>query len=95
MVPSEVVLAGDLVFEVLSGKVHGVGFSREAEVQTLLEAARQQGSEPLLLEAFGCHAVALAEGPAEQSLRQAGVARVASSKEEALGYLLERYGGNF
>jgi myo-inositol catabolism protein IolC len=76
-----------------SPEVHGVGFSQEAEVDALLKAARQQGSEPLL-EVFGCRMVALAQGEAEQSLRQAGVARVAGSKEEALGYLLERFSGN-
>jgi hypothetical protein len=75
-VPAE---PSELVFEVLRGEVHSVGFNLEAEVEALLKATRQQGSEPLLLEAFGCHMVALAQGEAEQSLRQAGVARVAGS----------------
>lgn len=93
-VPSEPEQASELVFEVLRGEVHTVGFERESEVKALLKAAQEQGSEPLLLEAFGCHVVALAQNsPTEQTLRKAGINRVAHSREEALGFLLERFGG--
>lgn len=93
-VPAQPAGASELVFEVLRGEVHTVGFERESEVETLLKAAQEQGSEPLLLEAFSCHVVALAQtSPAEQTLRKAGINRVAHSREEALGFLLERFGG--
>ena len=92
-VPLEAALTSDLVFEVLQGKVHGVGFDQAAEVDLLLRAARQHGSEPLLLEAFGCHVVALSDNAAvTDQLHRSGIVRVAQTQEQVLGILLERFG---
>ncbi len=91
-VPKETNQTDELIFEMLRGDVDSVVFQNPSDVETLLEVAQNQGTTPLLVEAFGCHVVALSNNEdVTKRLHQSGISRVATSPQQALEILLQRH----